>query len=125
MMKNIVGQMHLFIKKDNGFKVSNPTNENENFAEKWNTNVEYAKTFAKWQKAAYDELDELQKQNGMDTIGKILEKSYGKESSINVLDSLNKEVNHGREIGLAATSIITTTEATATIKENKFFGVYQ
>lgn len=125
MMKDIVGQMHIFIKEDNGFKVSNPTNENENFAEKWNTDVEYAKTFAKWQKAAYDELDELQKQSGMDTIGKILEKSYGKESSINVIDSLNKEVSYGREIGLAATSIITATEATATIKENKFFGVHQ
>jgi len=124
MMKDVVGQMHLFIKKDNGFKVSNPTNENENFAEKWNTNVEYAKSFAQWQKAAYDELHELQKQNGMDKIGKVLEKSYGKKSSIDVLASLNNEVNHGRDIGMTAISILSTTEATANIKENKFFGVH-
>jgi len=122
MMKDIVGQMHTFINQDYEFKVSNPTNENENFAEKWNTSSNYAKAFAQWQKAAYDELVELQEQSGIDTIGKILEKSYGKDSAQNVLTSFNHEVNHGRELGVIATSIIAASEATANIKENNFFG---
>lgn len=124
MMKDIVVQMHLFIKKENGFKVANPTNENENFAEKWNDDIEYATTFYQWQKAAYEELDELQKQSGIDTIGKVLEKSYGKDSSIRVIESFNKEVNDGRDIGKIATGILSASEVTATVKENKFFGVH-
>lgn len=124
MMKDIVGQMHLFIKKENGFKVANPTNENENFAEKWNDDIEYAKAFAQWQKAVFKELDELQKQSGIDTIGRVLEKSYGKDSSNRVIESFNKEVKDGRDIGKIATGILTASEATATVKENKFFGVH-
>lgn len=124
MMKDIVVQMHLFIKEENEFKVANPTNENENFAEKWNDDIEYAKAFYQWQKAAYEELDELQKQSGIDTIGKVLEKSYGKDSSNRVIESFNKEVNDGRDIGKIATGILSASEVTATVKENKFFGVH-
>lgn len=124
MMKDVVKQMHLFIKNDNEFKVSNPTNENENFAEKWNDNIEYAKTFALWQEIVYYELEELQKQNGLDTIGSIIKNSYGNDSAKNVLESFNKEVNTKRELGVIATSIITASEATAKIKDNRFFGVH-
>ena len=124
MMKDIVKQMHHFIKTDNEFKVANPTNENENFAEKWNDDVNYAKTFALWQKVVYAELEELQKQGGIDTIGKVLEKSYGKDSSNIVIESFNKEVDNSRKLGVIATGIITASEATATIKDNNFFGVH-
>ncbi|MFA9373681.1 MAG: nucleotidyltransferase [Poseidonibacter sp.] len=124
MMKDIVGQMNLFIKKEDGFKVANPTNEKENFAEKWNDDIEYAKAFGQWQKAAFEELDELQKQSGIDTIGRVLEKSYGKDSSNRVIESFNKEVKDGRDIGKIATGILTASEATVTVKENKFFGVH-
>lgn len=124
LMKDIVKQMHTFIDQDYEFKVSNPTNENENFAEKWNTSANYAKAFAEWQKAAFDELVELQEQNGLDTIGSIIERSYGKDSAQYILDSFNKEVQHGRDLGMVATSIIAATPSTASIKDNKFFGVH-
>lgn len=124
MMKDVVKQMHLFIKNDNEFKVSNPTNENENFAEKWNDNIEYAKTFALWQEIVYNELEEFQKQNGLDAIVSIIKNSYGNDSAKNVLESFNKEVNTKRELGVIATSIITASEATAKIKDNRFFGVH-
>ena len=124
MMKDIVKQMHYFIKNENEFKVANPTNENENFAEKWNDDVIYAKTFALWQQVVYNELEELQKQSGIDTLGAVIKKSYGKDSVKNVLESLTKEVNNSRKLGLIATGIITATESTATIKDNKFFGAH-
>ncbi|MDX9798479.1 MAG: nucleotidyltransferase [Bacteroidales bacterium] len=125
MMKDIVSLMSTFIKQDERFRVINPTNENENFAEKWNDDIKYVKAFAIWQQAAYNELAELQKQSGLDTIAKILEKSYGKDSAQNVIESFNKEVNHGRDIGLIASSIMTATPSTSSVKENKFFGVHQ
>ncbi len=122
MLKDIVGNMHNFIKIGDEYKIVNPTNENENFAEKWNKDIKYVEAFATWQKAAYDELIELQKQIGLDKISLILEKSYGKDSAVSTIRALAEKVNKDRENNILTTTIITSTATTSTVKANNFFG---
>lgn len=122
MLKDIVRNMHNFIKIGDEYKIVNPTNENENFAEKWNNDKKYVEAFASWQQAAYQELLELQKQLGLDKIGLILEKSYGKDSAINTMRKLAEKVNKDREDNILTPTIITSTATTSTVKANNFFG---
>lgn len=122
MMKDIVENMHKFIKIGNEYKIVNPTNENENFAEKWNKDIKYAQAFAIWQQAAYDELVELQQQIGLNKVGLILEKSYGKDSAESTIRALTKTVNEDRKHNILTPSIITSTATTSTVKANTFFG---
>lgn len=122
MLKDIVGNMHNFIKIGNEYKIVNPTNENENFAEKWNKDIKYAQAFAIWQQAVYDELVELQQQMGLDKIGLVLEKSYGKDSAESTIRTLTETVNKDREHNILTPTIITSTATTSTVKANNFFG---
>ena len=122
MLKDIVGNMHNFIKVGDEYKIENPTNKKENFAEKWNKNNKYVEAFAIWQQAAYDELVELQQQMGLDKVGLVLEKSYGKDSAESIIRALTETVNKDREHNILTTSIITSTATTSTVKANTFFG---
>lgn len=121
MMKDTVKLMSTFIKHDNQYKVLNPTNDNENFAEKWNDDIRYVKAFAIWQEAAYNALIELQEAK-LHEIGSILEKSYGKDSCNNVLKSLSEKVNEDRENNILTTGIIASTSATNSVQANNFYG---
>lgn len=121
MMKDTVKLMSTFIKHDNQYKVLNPTNDNENFAEKWNDDIRYVKAFAIWQEAAYNELVELQKTK-LHEMGSILEKSYGKDTSNNVLKSLSEKVNEDRVNNILTTGIIASTSTTNSVQANNFYG---
>lgn len=122
MLKDIVENMNNFIKIGNEYKIVNPTNENENFAEKWNKDIKYVEAFATWQKAAYDELVELQQEIGIHKIGDVLEKSYGKDSAEITMRALAETVNKDREHNILTPTIITSTATTSTVKANNFFG---
>lgn len=122
MLKDIVRNMHNFIKIGNEYKIVNPTNENENFAEKWNKDIKYVEAFATWQKAAYDELVELQQEIGIHKIGNVLEKSYGKDSAEITMRALAETVNKDRKHNILTPTIITSTATTSTVKANTFFG---
>ncbi|WP_323591852.1 nucleotidyltransferase domain-containing protein [Aliarcobacter butzleri] len=122
MLKDIVGNMDNFIKIGNEYKIVNPTNENENFAEKWNKDIKYVEAFVTWQKAAYDELVELQQEIGIHKIGDVLEKSYGKDSAETTMKALAETVNKDRERNILTPTIITSTATTSTVKANNFFG---
>ena len=123
MMKDIVKNMHTFIEKEyDGFYVKNPTNEKENFAEKWKTNKKYSEAFYQWQNAAYAELVKLQKPNGIDNIQKSLSESYGQSYANKVISSLNSEVEDKRSKLILAPSILVSNAATNEIKTNTFFG---
>ncbi len=122
MLKDIVGNMDNFIKVGDEYKIENPTNKKENFAEKWNKDIKYVEAFATWQKAAYDELVELQQEIGIHKIGDLLEKSYGKDSAGTTMRALAETVNKDREHNILTPTIITSTAATSTVKANTFFG---
>lgn len=122
MLKDIVENMHNFIKIGDEYKIVNPTNGNENFAEKWNKDIKYVEAFAIWQQATYDELVELQQQMGLDKVGLILEKSYGKDSAETTMRALAETVNKDREHNILTPTIITSTATTSTVKANTFFG---
>ncbi|WP_152060243.1 nucleotidyltransferase domain-containing protein [Aliarcobacter butzleri] len=125
MLKDIVGNMHKFIKVNDEYKIVNPTNENENFAEKWNKDDNYIKAFEDWREVVYYDLTQLQKQIGLHNTVKVIEESFGKIYAQNVIDSFTIEVNNSREIGKIASTIITSTPLTSSIKENKFFGAHK
>ncbi len=125
MLKDIVGNMHKFIKVNDEYKIVNPTNENENFAEKWNKDDNYIKAFEDWREVVYYDLTQLQKQIGLHNTVKVIEESFGKIYTQNVIDSFTIEVNNSREIGKIASTIITSTPLTSSIKENKFFGAHK
>ncbi len=122
LLKDIVKNMHNFIKIGDEYKIANPTNESENFAEKWNKDSRYVKAFADWQQAAYNELVELQQQNGLDKIGLSLENAYGKDSAEDVIRRLTEKVNDDRMNNMLSVGIITSMSTTNKVKTNTFYG---
>lgn len=125
MLKDIVSNMNNFIKTGIEYKIVNPTNENENFAEKWNNDVRYKKAFIDWKEVVQNDLIKLQEQIGLHNIYQKVEDSFGKKYAQNVIDSFNKEINEEREKGRIASTILSSNSSTSTVKKNNFFGIHQ
>jgi hypothetical protein len=124
LMVDIIKNMSHFIEDNGSYNVVNPTNIKENFAEKWNTDSNYALAFSKWQSSAYLEVKKLQEVQGLDSVYNTLEESYGKTYAIKVRDALNTEVNDQRNKGLLASGILSGTEVVASVNDNRFFGAH-
>lgn len=125
MLKDIVSNMNNFIKTGIEYKIVNPTNENENFAEKWNNDVRYKKAFIDWKEVVQNDLIKLQEQIGLHNIYQKVEDSFGKKYAQNVIDSFNNEINEEREKGRIASTILSSNSSTSTVKKNNFFGIHQ
>lgn len=78
----ILNKMDSFIQKDsNGnYRIENPVNQNENFADKWNKKIIKAKNFYKWlDKARKDFILDSKKVTGLDDLCSLLSDSLGKD----------------------------------------------
>ena len=124
LMVDIITNMVQYIDLEYGkYIVVNPTNEKENFAEKWNKSELYGHAFLQWQKSALLEIKSLRELQGLDKLQLSLEESYGKNYAQKVIASLNDDVQKNRDIGLLAPSILIS-ETDAVVKPNKFFGAH-
>lgn len=108
------------------FVVRNETTREENFADKWNTDIRLAKAFFGWQKAVSADIERLVGLSGLDLIGKQLSVSFGEAISKQVLGGLSAKVSDARTqghltvapgVGLAIGS-----GRNAIVRPNTFFG---
>lgn len=81
------------------FIVRNETTCEENFADKWNTDIRLAQAFFGWQKAASADFERLVGLSGLDRIGDQLSNSFGESISKGVLGGLSTKVSDARTQG--------------------------
>lgn len=105
-------------------KVKNPTNENENFAEKWNKNPLYVTSYHQWQTAAYNEIQSILHVKGLDKLSSTLSNSFGSKRASMVLENITNEVSESRTLGLLPPVIIQGISEATPVKENRFFGAH-
>jgi hypothetical protein len=75
----IVRNMDNFVLQKNGtLWVPNPTNPDENFADKWQMYPERAARFFSWLQSIQTDLDEALNEKGLDKVASVLSKAWGK-----------------------------------------------
>ncbi len=82
--------------------ISNPVNGQENFADKWPDNPEREKNFYAWLRQVKDDLEIVIKQRGQGVqfIGKAMEKPFGKDAASKALALYGERLRQKRESGL-------------------------
>ena len=69
-MQNVVRRMPSYVRYENGkAHVLNPTNPNENFAEKWHAHPEREEAFKTWIRKADQDIEQLRLAIGFNKIG--------------------------------------------------------
>jgi len=83
------------------FFVANPSQPDENFAEKWHSNPDLAKWFFAWHRKATTEIKALAEQEtkGLDNIGTALENSFGAAAANQAVRALSASVKKSTGIG--------------------------
>jgi len=123
LLIDIIKIMPDFIEGYKGYyKISNPTTEFENFAERWNEVPTKKKTFDLWHSNALAFFEQLYILSGQHRIFKILKEGFGEEPVSIVYDDINMNVEKNREKGLLGLSIGSTIAASSPMKKNTFYG---
>lgn len=127
-LMGILMNMDSFIEGGPGqYRITNPANTKENFADRWNEKPEKARAFFAWLSSARRDFASLQTTEGLDGIGRNLEKSVGKTMSNRAIKAYAESMREIRESGgLYATSAGLTTSAslaTKVIPNHTFYGV--
>lgn len=74
----IAGNMQNFVLRKSGtLWVPNPTNPDENFADRWQTFPERATRFFAWLQSVQTDLDEALHQQGLDRVASVLSRAWG------------------------------------------------
>lgn len=108
------------------YKITNPANTKENFADRWNEKPEKANAFFTWLSQAKKDFTSLQTAEGLDEIGEALERPIGKTMSNRAIKAYAESMRGKRESGgLYATSAGLTTSASIAAKivpNHTFYG---
>ena len=105
--------------------VTNPKNEHENFAEKWNTDSKKVEAFRYWHGNFIEKLQELASVQSMALVRKKLEQLIGEGPSEAAIDKRFEYLNEAREknkLFIAKTGAISTAATSTAVKSNTFFG---
>lgn len=126
-LMSILMNMDSFIEGVPGqYRITNPANTKENFADRWNEKPEKAKAFFVWLSRAKRDFASLQTTEGLDEIGRALEKSVGENMSNRAIKAYSQSIREKRESGgLYATSAGLTTSAslaTKVVPNHTFYG---
>lgn len=122
LIKSIIINMRKYIVDVNGIAyVANPTNQKENFAEKWKESIVYQHVFEMWIDAVYSDIEKILSSEGIDNVVKVINGSFGSQYGNAVLESMNSEVKQNRDASLLAPGIFSA-NSTAPVKKNTFFG---
>lgn len=106
---NIINKAPNFIiKKDNKYWIYNPSNPNENFAEKWNEDIKKANAFFEWIKKSNQDiiLNPMNFANQVE-IANELKKSLGEGIISRVFSAIGEETREGlnnKQIGITPTT---------------------
>jgi len=104
LMLEVVSGMPEFIRVNQQtaqYFVDNPTHPAENFAEKWNSNPELAKSFFGWHRKVVAEIKALAEQEieGVDNIGTALENSFGTAAANQAVRAFSASVRNSTAVG--------------------------
>lgn len=95
---NLLDRMPLFIKFENGkYRIENPVDPRENFADKWNENPLKAEAFYNWLKTAKADLKYLLSSNGWDDLTKRGGEIFGELAMRRVMNEYGDEMRGIRE----------------------------
>lgn len=109
-------------------EVLNPTNKNEDFAERWENNSKLYSVFVEWIDSFINSLKILREQLGLPEISKHLEIMFGEKVTKDVVKDYVKRVSNLREEGELATEFATglivpkATPNSTSIRTNNFHG---
>lgn len=134
--KAIIDEMpnHITTKRNNHGKaipwVENPTNETENFADKWEAHPEREYAFREWLKNVENTLEKAFQQHGIHLIGESLKKSFGDKTVNKALSEYygNGTGKHRKDdvlgiVGKNATlQVINEGVKTTKVPKNTFYG---
>jgi len=97
---NIAQRMRDFISFENGiWRVGNPVNSQENFADKWNERPERAVRFFEWLDALEFDLTNAQKQSDLNQFAKALSPAFGKEIVERSLVRFGRRIDESHQKG--------------------------
>lgn len=104
LMLEVLGGMPDFIKVNQQtaqFWISNPSQPDENFAEKWNEDANLANSFFTWHRKVLAEVKALAEQDveGLDKIGAVLENSFGRHAANQAIRAMSSSVKSSTAIG--------------------------
>jgi hypothetical protein len=124
-MRGLVRRMPEHIEYINGVAyVRNPTNPNENFADKWQTHPERKDAFDEWIAKADEDIDRLEQARGLQNLKRALDDFLGPKRSSIVLQRYSEPVNSVRNDGLrvsVSTGLLGGASGVA-VPKNTFFG---
>lgn len=124
LIQSIIANMPNYIHNASGDAyVGNPTNLNENFAEKWNETGSYHEhAFEIWIEAVHKDIEIILSSEGIDIVAKNINETFGNNYGNKVIAAFNKEVTNNRELGLMSGLMLTEGVSEAKVEKNTFFG---
>lgn len=105
--------------------VSNPVNPSENFAEKWEKHPERAQKFFQWLKKVNEDFNTAIKEEGIDSISKMLELCFGEKTTKNAIVRMGEDYAKLRNSGALKMSLGTGLlgkTGEKTVKKHTFYG---
>jgi hypothetical protein len=84
---------------DGKFRIPNPVNEEENFADRWNEDPRLARAFFEWTKKLRGDVDALLGVVGTDVLGSLLGGSFGPGPAKRAIAGRGSDVRRAREQG--------------------------
>lgn len=128
---NIINNMTNYIEEDiNGvYKIYNPVDSSENFADRWEKNPEKKDAFFSWlKKAKFDIIENpLNFIEGLDSLKENLSKSFGTEVTEKSFELYGERISEQKDkgpLGLTSEGYVTTdkSETTKEIPDHTFYG---
>lgn len=123
----ILGRMGQYIRVESGrYRIPNPVDEKENFADKWNEEPKKAEAFFSWLKKARADFEVLNGIRGLDEIGRSLQTSCGKPIAIQAMTGYGERIQGRRNsASLFASPVGLTSAGSAAAKvvpRHEFYG---
>jgi hypothetical protein len=132
LLCDVIRNMLFFIQVDDAsgrqrWFIWNETTDNENFAEKWNTDPRRAQAFYHWHGRLLADLEALTHVEGLDVLSKRLGDAFGQTPADQALDGMTESVSTARRTSrLVATPAlglgVSALPASIAVRANTFFG---
>ncbi len=125
-MTQIIRNMRLYIRQENGkYVISNPVEEDENFADKWTEYPERQRNFFDWLNRLEQDFEELLKTEGLQNVGDRFAKMFGQPASLQTLKNYGERLHDERKSGALKMASVTGTlgKSGTTVPDHKFYGV--
>ena len=91
----------LVVRTDGKYVISNPTNDAENFADRWNDEgSRLPGAFFAWTRKLREDLGLLADGDGLDTLGRVLSESFGRGASHKALNAMTGGLREARDRGV-------------------------